>query len=56
MEFGMSRKIKPKEKYVRMREYSRNMDGPPKNKALSSYVVSFEFSRLKVAQIGPSRC
>ena len=26
------------------------------NKELWSYLVSFEFSRLKVAQIGPSRC
>ena len=35
MEFGMSRRIKPKEKYVRI------SDGPPKNKELWSYVVSF---------------
>ena len=26
------------------------------NKKFGSYVVSFEFSRPKVAQIGPSRC
>ena len=54
MEFGMSRRIKPKEKYVRisMKEIWRNLDGPPKNKELWSYVVSFEFSRPKVAQIG----
>ena len=47
MEFGMSRRIKPKEKYVRvaMKEIWRNLDGPPKNKQLWSYVVSFEFSR-----------
>ena len=46
MEFGMSRRIKPKEKYVRisMNEIWRNLDGPPKNKELWSYVVSFEIS------------
>ena len=50
MEFGMSRRIKPKEKYVRisMKEVWRNLDGPSKNKELWSYVVSFEFSRLKI--------
>ena len=55
MEFRMSRWIKPKEKYVRisMKEIWRNLDGPPKNKELWSYVVSFEYSRPKVAQIGP---
>ena len=58
MEFGMSRRIKPNEKYVRisMKEIWRNLDGPSKNKDLWSYVVSFEFSRPKVAQIGPSWC
>ena len=32
MEFGMSRGIKPKEKYVRisMKEIWHNLDGPPK--------------------------
>ena len=52
MEFGMSRRIKPKEKYVRisMKENWRNLDGPPKNKELWSYVVKFEFSRPKVPQ------
>ena len=32
MEFGMSRRIKPKEKYVRisMKEIWRNLDGLPK--------------------------
>ena len=32
MEFGMSRRIKPKEKYVRisLKEIWRNLDGPPK--------------------------
>ena len=41
MEFGMSRRIKPKEKYVRisMKEIGRNLDGPPKNLELWSYVV-----------------
>ena len=41
----MSRRIKPKEKYVRisMKEIWRNLDGPPKNRI----VVSFEFSRPK---------
>ena len=34
----------------------RNLDGPPKNKELWSYVVNFECSRPKVAQIGPSMC
>ena len=58
MKFGMSRRIKPKEKYVRisMKEIWRNLDGPSKNKELWNYVVSFVFSRPKVAEIGPSRC
>ena len=49
----MSRRIKPKEKYVRisMKEVCRNMVGPSTHKELWSYVVSFEFSRPKVAQI-----
>ena len=49
MEFGMFRRIKPREKYVRfsMKEIWRNLDGPQKNKKLRSYVVSFEFSRPK---------
>ena len=52
MEFGMSRRIKPKEKYVRisMKEIWRNLDGPAKNKELWSYVVKFELSRPKVTQ------
>ena len=43
MEFGMSCRIKPKEKYVHisMKEIWHNLDGPPKNKELWSYVVSF---------------
>ena len=46
MEFGMSRRIKPKDKYlpISMKEIWRNLDGRPKNKELWSYVVSFEFS------------
>ena len=53
MEFGMSRRIKPKEKYVHisLKEIWRNLDGQSKNKELWSYVVSFEFSRTKVAQM-----
>ena len=49
MEFGMSRRIKPKQKYVRisMKEIWRNLYGPPKNKELWIYVVKFEFSRPK---------
>ena len=45
MEFGIS-----------MKEIWRNLDGLPKKKKLWSYVVKFEFSRPKVAQIGLSRC
>ena len=53
MEFGMSGRIKPKEKYVRisMKEIWCNLDGPPKYFELWSYVVSFEFSRLIVLYI-----
>ena len=38
--------FKPKDKYVciSMKEIWRNLDGPPKNKELWSYLVSFEFS------------
>ena len=45
-------------KYVRIKpkEIWRDLDGPPKNKELWSYVVNFEFSRPKVARIGPSMC
>ena len=42
MEFGMSRRIKPKVKFVRISVRR-------KNKQLWSYVVSFEFSWQKVA-------
>ena len=57
MKCGMSRRITPKEKYVHisMKEIWRNLDGPPKNNQLWSYVVKFEFNRPKVAQIGPNR-
>ena len=50
MEFGMSRRIKPKEKYVRisMKEIWGNLDSPSKNKELCSYVVKFEFCMPKV--------
>ena len=41
---------------ISIKEIWRNLDGPPKIKEWWSYVVSFEFSRPKVAQIGPSRC
>ena len=43
-EFGMSRRIKPKEKYVRisMKEIWHNLDSLSKNKELWSYVVKFE--------------
>ena len=48
MEFGMSRRIKPREICEHFNE--GNLDGPSKNKELWSYVMSFEFSRPKVAQ------
>ena len=34
MEFGISRRIKPKKEYVHisMKEIGRNLDGPPKKK------------------------
>ena len=45
----MSSRIKPKEKYVHisMKEIWCNLDDPPKNEELWSYVVKFEFSRPK---------
>ena len=45
MEFGMFRRIKPKEKYVRfsMKDVSRNLDGPSKH--LWSYVVVLNLGR-----------
>ena len=42
--------------HISMKEIWCNLDGPPKNKELWSYVVKVEFSRPKVPQIGPSRC
>ena len=50
MEFGMSRRIKPKEKYVRisMKKIWPNLDSPPKIKQMWCYVVEFEFSRPKI--------
>ena len=47
--FGTSHRIKPKAKYVRIsvKEIWLNLDGPPKNKELWSYAVSFEFSSRK---------
>ena len=49
MEFGMSRRIKPKEKYVHisMKDIWRNLGGPLKNFELWIYIVKFEFSRPK---------
>ena len=38
--------------HISMMEIWRNLDGPPKNKELWSYVVKFEFSMPKVAQGG----
>ena len=42
--------------HISMNEIWHNFDAQPKSKELWSYVLSFEFSRPKVAQIGPSRC
>ena len=47
LEFGMSRRIKPKRN---MKEIWRNLDGPPKNKELWSYVVNLNLVGRKVAQ------
>ena len=48
MEFGMTRRIKPKRNMCVFRwRLWRNLDSQPKNKELWSYVVSFEFSRPK---------
>ena len=53
MEFGMSRRIKPKEIYVRisMKEVWRNLDGLSKNKESVELRSDFELSRSKVAQV-----
>ena len=58
MEFGMSCRIKPKEKYVRisMKEIWCNLDSPSINKELWSYVVKFEFSRPKSSSCRGSTC
>ena len=39
MEFGMSRRIKPKEKYVHtsIKEMWRNLDGPPKKEKVYNF-------------------
>ena len=49
MEFGMTRRIKPKEKYVwiSLKEIWCHLDRLPKNKELWSYVEKFEFNRPK---------
>ena len=51
MEFGMSRRIKPKEKYmhISMKEVWRNLDGPSKNKKFVELRSDFELNRPKVA-------
>ena len=38
-----------------MKEVWRNLDGPSKNKQFVELRSDFEFSRLKVAQIGTAR-
>ena len=55
MEFGMSRRIKPKQKYmhISMKDVWHNL---VKNKGLWGYVVILKLLGRKVAQIGPSRC
>ena len=52
MLWNLSRRIKPKEKYVRisLKEIWLNLDGPPKNKELWSYVVNLNLVGRKVAQ------
>ena len=40
---------------ISMKEIWPNLVGPSKNKDLWSYVVSFEFSRPKVAQRDPTK-
>ena len=48
MEFGMSRRIKPNRKMrAKIKEIRGNLDVPPKNKELCSYVVKLEFYRPK---------
>ena len=57
MEFGMSSRIKPKEKYVciSINEIWRNLGGPPNFVFLNELRSVFEFSRPKVDRIGPKR-
>ena len=49
----MSRRIKPKEKYVclSMKEVWRNLDGTSKNKEFVELHSDFELSRPNLAQI-----
>ena len=37
--------------HLSLKEIWRNLDGPPKNKELWSYVVKFEFSRPKSSSV-----
>ena len=52
MEFGMSRWIKPKDKYVHIsvKEVWHNLDCPSKNKEFVELRSDFELSRPKVAR------
>ena len=52
MEFGMSRRIKPKEKYVRIsiKEVWRNLDSMSKNTEFVELHSDLELSRPKIAQ------
>ena len=47
LEFGMSRRIMCA---FQLKEIWRNVDGPPKNKELWSYVVNLNLVGRKVAQ------
>ena len=53
MEFGMSRRIKPKRNMCafQWRKFWRNLDSRLKNKELWSYELKFEFSRPKKNRI-----
>ena len=57
MEFGMSRRIKPKDKYVHisMKEIWRNLDGPPKNRIVELHSEFLNLVGRKVAN-GLSTC
>ena len=52
MEFGMSRRIRPKRNMCafQMKEVWCNLDGPSKNKEFVELRSDFELSRSKVAQ------